>query len=176
MQEADIEEEASVRAMALAEKLMRVLIAEGPRPLVLAESCTAGMVSDLLARIPGASGVLWGSFVCYTAEAKISMLGLDSARLERYGLVSKETACDMALGALEKSGASIAAAVTGIAGPDGDGSAVPTGTVWAAAALRGKGIAAAREYHFTGSRNGIRLKASTAVLEILLEITGVALT
>jgi PncC family amidohydrolase len=97
------------------------------------------------------------------------MLGLDRDRLERYGLVSRETVCDMANGTLENSGAYIAAAVTGLAGPDGDGSAVPVGTIWAAAALREKGIASVREYHFTGTRNEIRLLAAEAVLEIVCE-------
>ena len=153
------------RAQVLAEELIRLLHA-GSHSLVVAESCTAGIVSSLLARIPGASAVLWGSFVCYTREAKQSMLGLDPRRLGRFGLVSGETVCDMAVGALEKSGASVAAAVSGLAGPDGDGSKVPVGTVWVAAALRGKGITGVREFHFSGSRNEIRLKAALAVLEI----------
>jgi PncC family amidohydrolase len=157
------------RAIALAESVMRILSPDS-RTLALAESCTAGLASDLLARIPGASAFLWGSFVCYTGEAKLSMLGLDRDRLLRYGMVSRETVCDMANGALEKSGVYIAAAVTGLAGPDGDGSAVPVGTVWTAVALREKGIARVEEHHFTGSRNEIRLRAAMAVFELLLDI------
>jgi len=156
------------RATAMAESLIRNLRSVS-RTMALAESCTAGLTSDFLARVPGASAVLWGSFVCYTMAAKVSMLGLDRDRLDRYGLVSRETVCDMAAGALEKSGAYIAAAVTGLAGPDGDGSAVPVGTVWAAAALREKGIATVKEHHFTGTRNEVRLLAAAAVLEILFE-------
>ena len=89
------------RVVLLAEKLIRVL-GESSRTLVLAESCTAGLISDLLVRVPGASSVFWGSFVCYTMAAKISMLGLDSGRLSLYGPVSRETACDMALEAFKK--------------------------------------------------------------------------
>jgi PncC family amidohydrolase len=126
------------------------------------------MVSSLLAGIPGASSFLWGSFVCYTKKAKVSMLGLDESWLET--LVSRETACDMALGALAKSTADISAAVTGLAGPDGDGSPVKVGSVWAAAALRNKGIVSVRDYYFAGSRNDVRLKASAAVMEMLLEL------
>ncbi|MDR1251067.1 MAG: CinA family protein [Treponema sp.] len=156
-----------LRAAPTVEQLIRNLISRSCT-LVLAESCTAGLVSDFLARVPGASRVLWGSFVCYTAEAKVSMLGLDRKRLERYGLVSGETARDMALGALEKSGASVAASVTGLAGPDGDGSVVPVGTVWIATAPREPGGVLTKEFHFQGSRNEVRLQAAAAVLEELL--------
>jgi len=134
--------------------------------LALCESCTAGLVSNFLACVPGASDVLWGSFVCYTKEAKVSMLGLDYDELSAHGLVSRETALSMAAGALQKSGADIAASVTGLAGPNGDGSEVPVGTVWAAAALR-NGETVAREFHFSGSRNSVRIRAGIAVLELI---------
>jgi PncC family amidohydrolase len=137
--------------------------------LALAESCTAGLISALLARVSGASAVLWGSFVCYTPEAKISMLGLDEKELLLHGLVSRETACKMAAMALEKSGADLAAAVTGLAGPDGDGSNVPVGTVWIAAARR-NGDITAREYHFTDSRNAVRIRAAIAVFDFIQDI------
>ena len=137
--------------------------------LALAESCTAGLVSGFLANISGASGVLWGSFVCYTREAKISMLGLDSDELSIHGLVSRETAVSMAQGALNKSGAGIAASVTGLAGPEGDGSGVPVGTVWIAAALR-NGQIRADEYHLSGSRNLVRIRAVAALLEMIKNI------
>jgi PncC family amidohydrolase len=134
--------------------------------LALAESCTAGLVSGLLANTPGASGVLWGSFVCYTGEAKITMLGLEPDALSDHGLVSRETAVSMAAGALDKSGAGLAASVTGLAGPEGDGSGVPVGTIWAAAALRG-GETRAGEYHFCGPRNVVRIRAAIALLELI---------
>jgi len=142
--------------------------------LCLAESCTAGLISSLLAAVPGASGVLWGSYVCYTQEAKMRMLDLNEEEIKVHGLVSKETACSMALGALKKSeansssnGVCFAASVTGLAGPDGDGSSVPVGTVWAAVASKG-GITA-KEFHFTGSRNEVRLLAAISVMEMLQE-------
>jgi PncC family amidohydrolase len=159
-----------------AEELARRLAArliEQRLTLVLAESCTAGLVADLLARVSGVSAALWGSFVCYSPEAKQRMLGLERDFLERYGLVSAETAREMALRARELSGTSIAAAVTGLAGPAGlgpvgDGSGLPVGTVWIAAAWQGhcreKGL------HFEGTRADIRIQAAAAVLEELLEI------
>jgi PncC family amidohydrolase len=135
--------------------------------MVAAESCTAGMVADLVARIPGASRVLWGSYVTYMADAKLRALGLDAAELEKFGPVSRETACAMALGALDRSGADYAVAVTGLAGPGGDGTAVPVGTVWIATAGRGR-APLARRFHFGGARNEIRKRAAREALEALL--------
>jgi PncC family amidohydrolase len=135
--------------------------------LVLAESCTAGLVADLLAGVPGASRVLWGSFVTYSPEAKKRMLGVDDALLRDYGAVSRETALAMAEGALERSGADMTLSVTGLAGPDGDGSPVPVGTVWIGTAFRG-GEGEAVVFHFTGTRNEIRSAAAGEALNVLL--------
>jgi len=156
--------QAERKAVCLIEKLKAV-----SKKLVLAESCTGGLISSLLAQVPGASGVLWGSFVCYTKEAKVSMLGLKESELSADGLVSEQTAYSMAAGALQKSGADISAAVTGLAGPDGDGSNVPVGTVWIAAALRG-GETKVKMFNFKGSRNEVRLCAACAALEEIQEI------
>jgi len=173
-------EDRNKELLAKAEKTAEALIyklKERSLTLALAESCTAGLVSALLAGVPGASEVLWGSFVTYTKEAKVSMLGIDEKIPETFGLVSKETACAMAEGALQKSGALIAASVTGLAGPKGDGSNVKVGTVWTAAAMRTtavlrtdvsqKGEVTAEEHHFTGARNEVRINAAIAVLEML---------
>ncbi|MDR0302013.1 MAG: CinA family protein [Treponema sp.] len=162
-------EEHSKKLLESAEKTANELIHKlktSSITLALAESCTAGIVSALLAGVPGASEVLWGSFVTYTKEAKVSMLGIDEKIPETFGLVSRQTACAMARGAVQKSGADAAAAVTGLAGPAGDGSDVPVGTVWVVAASK-KGEIMANEHHFTGSRNEVRIKAAIAVLEIL---------
>jgi nicotinamide-nucleotide amidase len=137
--------------------------------VVLAESCTAGLISSLLACVPGASRVLWGSFVCYAKEAKVSMLGLNDRELDANGLVSRETACSMAVNALRKSSASIAASVTGLAGPSTDGSEIPVGTIWIATASRG-GAVKVKEFHFTGSRNAVRIQAAISVFEQILDI------
>ena len=134
--------------------------------IVTAESCTAGLTADLLVSVPGASRVFWGGFVCYTPEAKTLMLGIEKALLEKYGLVSRETAMAMARGALKRSGADVAISVTGLAGPDGDGSGVPVGTVWIGAARRG-GECNALSYHYTGSRQEVRAAAARESLEVL---------
>lgn len=131
------------------------------KTLALAESCTGGLVSYLLSGISGASNVLWGSFVCYTREAKTSMLHIDLTGLD---LVSRQTAEMMAKGARNLSAADIAAAVTGLAGPLGDGTGVPVGTVWIALSE-----AEARQFVFSGSRNEVRLQAAIMVLEYINE-------
>jgi nicotinamide-nucleotide amidase len=151
--------QAEKKAACLIKKLKAV-----SQKLALAESCTCGLISSLLAEVPGASLVLWGSFVCYTKEAKVSMLGLKKSELSANGLVSEKTARSMVEGVFKKSTADIAAAVTGLAGPDGDGSGVPVGTVWVSAALR-DGEIKTKVYHFKGSRNEVRLRAACAVLE-----------
>jgi PncC family amidohydrolase len=155
-----------------AEELIRAAAERGLR-LVLAESCTAGLVSSLLAEVSGASRVLWGSYVTYTPEAKKGMLDLDPVILEKHGAVSRETALAMAEGALKESGADLAASVTGLAGPDGDGSGKPVGTVFIAGVHRAGGPAETREYHFTGSRHGIRRAAAGELIALLLRMTAV---
>jgi PncC family amidohydrolase len=156
---------------ARAEDMARQLVASliGQRlTLALAESCTAGLVADLMARVSGASAALWGSCVCYSPEAKQRMLGLEDDFLRQHGLVSRETARAMALHVRELAGVPIAAAVTGIAGPLGDGSDTPVGTVWTAAAWQGN--CREKEWHFQGTRSEIRIQAAAAVLEELLEV------
>jgi PncC family amidohydrolase len=156
-------EGADEKAALLVEKL-----AAASLTAAAAESCTAGLVADLIARIPGASRVFWGSFVSYTVDAKTLMLSLDREKIDVYGPVSRETACSMAEAALEKSGAGIAVAVTGLAGPGGDGTATPVGTVWIATTAR-NGETRAEVFHFKDSRNNIRNKAAASAVEALLK-------
>jgi len=168
MSSLNIEDKAAKTAVRLVE-----VLTGGHYTLALAESCTAGLVSDLIARVSGASAVLWGSFVCYSPEAKKQMLQLGNF-LEKHGLVSAETAGEMALKALVLSGATIGASVTGLAGPLGDGSAAPVGTVFAGIARRVNGEAAVdvKPLFFRGTRAEIRMQAALAVLEGLLETMG----
>jgi len=160
----DIEEQADKAAAKLVDELKG-----GHYSLALAESCTAGLVSDLIARVSGASAVLWGSFVCYSSEAKKQMLQLGNF-LEKHGLVSAETAGEMALRALTLSGATIGASVTGLAGPLGDGSAVPVGTVFVGIARRENDEVTVyvKPLFFSGTRAEIRMQAALAVLEEIL--------
>jgi PncC family amidohydrolase len=136
--------------------------------LVTAESCTAGLIAAALASVPGASEALWGGFITYTTDAKVAMLGIEKKALDENGAVSRETVCAMAEGALEKSGADMAVSVTGLAGPEGDGSGFPIGTVWAGCMKRG-GDAAVKHFLFSGSREEIRNAAREAALAMILD-------
>jgi nicotinamide-nucleotide amidase len=171
MSDLDIEDRADIAASRLVEELTG-----GHYTLALAESCTAGLVSGLIARVSGASAALWGSFVCYSAEAKKRMLHIDGAFLEKHGLVSAETAREMALNALDIADVDFAASVTGLAGPLGDGSETPVGTVFIAIARRVNGEAAAMQpavsvkpLFFRGTRNEIRMQAALAVIDETLK-------
>ena len=146
-------------------ELVRVLTARR-QMVALAESCTAGLAADMIARFPGASKVLWGSFVTYTADAKTRMLGVPKALIEEHGAVSGPVSLAMAEGALERSGASWALSITGFAGPGREGA--PVGTVWIGLAGPG-GRPVAKSFLFKGRRNEVREAAAATALEELLE-------
>ena len=149
------------------------LLASGGKSIAAAESCTAGLAAGLIARVPGASRVFWGSFVTYSLDAKARMLGVSGELINKEGAVSRSVALAMAEGALEKSGASLAFSITGLAGPTGDGSETPIGTVWVGIAGKGigKGIKSeAKMFRFEGSRNEVREAAAKAALGEVLKI------
>lgn len=100
------------------------------------ESCTAGLVAGTLTEIPGTSSILDRGFVTYSNLAKQDMVGVCAATLARHGAVSRETAEEMALGALARAPVDLAVSVTGIAGPDGGSAEKPVGLVHFAAATR----------------------------------------
>ena len=159
------------RASVLAEEIVRGLAAR-KKMIAAAESCTAGLASDFITRVPGASNVFWGSFVTYSPEAKVKMLGLQEELIEEHGEVSRPVALAMAEGALEKSGASWAFSITGFAGPSGGSAGAPVGTVWVGLAERdGTGVvrSEAKMFFFVGDRNEVREAAATVALQELLE-------
>ena len=138
--------------------------------IAMAESCTSGLAAATIARISGASAVFWGSFVTYTAEAKVKMLGIPKELIEQHGVVSRPVALAMAEAALEKSGAAWACSITGLAGPGGEGA--PIGTVWIgfAHSLHERPGSEAKVFLFKGERNDVREAAAAAALEGLLEM------
>ena len=130
------------------------------RRIAVAESCTGGLVSAAITEVPGASDVFFGGIVSYSDEAKINRLKVGSDVIETFGAVSIATAWAMARGTLEASGADVAVAITGIAGPDGGTPTKPVGTVVFARAEAGK---SAEE-----GRSGIRLQAALCALDLLM--------
>jgi nicotinamide-nucleotide amidase len=144
------------------ESLFRAL-AERGQSLALAESCTGGLAARWLTDLPGASRVFWGGAAAYSNDAKERLLGVPRALLEEHGAVSAEAAAAMAHGLLERSPADLAAAVTGIAGPEGGSTEKPVGTVWIAARHR-DGRSLGRGFRFTGARDLVRRRGAVAVL------------
>jgi len=138
--------------------------------LAVAESCTGGLVAATLTEIPGSSDVLDRGFVTYSDAAKQAMLGVSTSILESSGAVSRESAKAMAAGALERSGADLAAAVTGVAGPGGGTPAKPVGLVHFAAARR-DGRATHREHRYGDlGRAEIRRRSVLEALAMLEEL------
>ena len=142
------------------------------RIIALAESCTGGLVAAALTEIPGSSAVFGSGYVTYSNDAKIKMLGVNEDILDTFGAVSVAVAWAMAQGALKKSGADVAVAISGVAGPGGGTEKKPVGTVVFAVAEKNKDpedITADRKDFGSGkSRAEIRAIAALYALELLL--------
>jgi nicotinamide-nucleotide amidase len=141
------------------------------RRVAVAESCTGGLVSAAITEIPGSSDVFEAGFVTYSNEAKAGLLKVSNDVLETFGSVSIAVAWSMAQGAVNKTEADVAVAITGIAGPEGGSDKKPIGTVVFARAERGANpqnvVADARHFPDTG-RGGVRLQAALCALELLM--------
>ncbi|MDR2012111.1 MAG: CinA family protein [Rhodanobacter sp.] len=148
---------------ALAQAVAQCLIARG-QSMVTAESCTGGWIAKTLTDIPGSSVWFECGVVAYSYEAKQTLLGVRPQTLERTGAVSEETAVEMVSGALARYGASVAVAVTGVAGPGGGTPEKPVGTVWIGWKRRG-GYARAELFRFAGDRDAVRRQTVGAALD-----------
>lgn len=150
----------------LAEHVGRICIAE-KRVIVGAESCTGGLIAAVLTSVSGSSAWVDRGFVTYSNEAKMEMLGVRPATLETHGAVSEETAREMASGALRHSRATMAYAVTGVAGPTGGTAAKPVGMV--CFALASIDDVSSYTFHFRGDRSEVREQSVNFVLGKLAE-------
>ena len=139
------------------------MLAERGMTIATAESCTGGLLGAFITDIAGSSAWSRGGFVTYENARKVADLGVREATLAGHGAVSHETAIEMARGALARTGASIALATTGIAGPTGGSDAKPVGTVFVAIALR-DGAAFSRRFHFPGDRTTVRRRTAHLAL------------
>ena len=142
------------------------------RRIALAESCTGGLVAAALTEIPGCSDVFESSYVTYSNAAKMAELNVCQDVVETFGAVSVATAWAMAQGALEASGADVAVAITGIAGPDGGSESKPVGTVVFARAERQVGpdeiVADQKLFDASGGWSGVRRQAALCALDLLM--------
>jgi nicotinamide-nucleotide amidase len=135
--------------------------------LATAESCTGGGIAEAITRIAGSSAWFDCAFVSYSYEAKTSMLGVHRDILVDFGAVSEETAREMADGAISRSRAQVAVAVTGIAGPEGGMADKPVGTVWFAWKFPKKPVIT-EVCHFSGDRAAVRNQTVVYALSKLL--------
>lgn len=136
--------------------------------LATAESCTGGMVAEVITSIAGSSNWFERGFVTYSNSAKQEMLGVKLTTLEKFGAVSEEVAREMAEGALQHSPAQISLAITGIAGPNGGTKEKPVGTVWFAWA--GTDLTTQTQHQlFSDDRTHIREQATLFALQGLMK-------
>lgn len=158
------EDDITVMAQALARVARRrgIMIAT-------AESCTGGGVAAAITRIPGSAKWFDRGFVTYHNEAKRQMLGVRQPTLHRHGAVSEAVARQMAAGALRRSNADVAVAVTGIAGPTGGTREKPVGTVWFAWAAKGAEVQA-RMFRFEGDRYEVRRQSVAMALQGIIDL------
>lgn len=148
----------------LIEQVVRRAIA-GKRTIATAESCTGGMIGELLTRVPGSSAAYAGGAIVYANAEKVRQLGVAQATLDGHGAVSEDTAREMAAGARARLGVDVAVAVTGIAGPDGGTPDKPVGLVWLACASE-RGIVTKR-LNWPSTRDQIRILSSWWAIKMI---------
>ncbi len=169
----------SILPTELVEAARRVVSANlaAGRTISIAESCTGGLVAAAITEIPGSSAVMHTGFVTYSNDAKAAQLKVSHDVLDTFGAVSIAVAWSMAQGALAASGADVAVAITGVAGPGGGSEKKPVGTVVFARAEKGDDpgnvVADRRDFGDLG-RGGIRLQAALCALELLMPEAPVA--
>lgn len=152
-----------------AKSLIELCIARG-LTIATAESCTGGLIAGVLTEISGSSAVVDRGYVTYSNRAKSEMLGVPAALIERVGAVSQEVALAMAVGALAKSGADLAIAVTGIAGPGGGSTEKPVGLVHFGVMRRGYPARHAVHVFADRDRSSVRFATIVEALKLLNDV------
>ncbi len=152
----------------LAEQLGECMTGKGLK-LASAESCTGGWLAKIITDIPGSSAWFTGSVVCYSNEAKHSLLGVDENALKEFGAVSGETVLELSDGLFSHTDADVAVSVSGIAGPGGGSEDKPVGLVWLSWGKRSKSVHA-RSFHFDGDREDVRKQSIKQALNCLLDL------
>jgi len=146
------------------------LLLEKKLKLVTAESCTGGLIAAACTDLAGSSAWFERGFVTYSNDAKAELLGVEERLLRRAGAVCEGVARAMVLGALSRSHAQVAVAVTGVAGPTGGSPAKPVGTVWFGFAVPGQLVT--EKCHFAGDRAAVRAATVQHAFARLLELLG----
>jgi nicotinamide-nucleotide amidase len=160
-----------IEAPALLERAAALVQAYKDRgwTLAAAESCTGGLVTALLTEVPGSSAVVERGFVTYSNAAKADLLGVDQSLIAAHGAVSEPVARAMAEGALGRSKADVAVAVTGVAGPGGGSAAKPVGLVHFGLAARNRPTLHRERRYGDLGRATVRARAAEEALSLLEE-------
>jgi len=142
------------------------LLCERGLVLATAESCTGGMIGEMITSVPGSSSYYAGGVISYSNAVKVAMLGVGEDVLEKHGAVSAPVAEAMAVGVLTRLEADIAVSTTGIAGPTGGGDEKPVGLVYIGLAAK-DGVSRVQECRFEGNRSKVRMAASQAAFKMI---------
>lgn len=130
-----------------------------------AESCTGGMIGELLTSVPGSSATYLGGAITYSNAEKVRQLGVAPVTLDAHGAVSEATAREMAAGCRDRFGVQFAVAVSGVAGPDGGTAEKPVGTVWLA--IASPSSVATKKIEWPGTRDQVRTLAAWWALQMV---------
>jgi nicotinamide-nucleotide amidase len=163
--EAGVPNDPIVALVEAARRLQDVCVAVG-LTVSAAESCTGGLLTHVLTEVPGSSGYLLGGVVSYSDQAKRELLGVPAEHLAAHGAVSAQVARAMAQGAQERFGSDLAAAITGVAGPDGGTDAKPVGLTYVAVA--GPGGVDVRRFAWNGDRGSNKRDSAGAAIDLLI--------
>ncbi|HSW88536.1 MAG TPA: CinA family protein [Candidatus Saccharimonadales bacterium] len=144
-----------------------LLLKKNKLNLAIAESCTGGLVGDLITNISGSSDYFLGGIIAYDNRIKIEVLGVKRETIDLYGAVSEETAKEMASCVREKFGSDIAVSITGVAGPTGGSEEKPIGLTYIGLATRDTVIA--KKFLWKGNRIENKEQSAKAALEIIRE-------
>jgi nicotinamide-nucleotide amidase len=140
--------------------------------IATAESCTGGLIAKTLTDRAGSSGWFDSGFVTYSNQAKQHMLGVDAKTLENHGAVSKPVVEQMMDGAISSSQATLAIAVSGVAGPGGGSADKPVGFVWIGVKrLNGRSIC--QSFQFAGDRDSVRNQTLESAVELLIKLLAI---
>lgn len=146
-------------------KVIGELLTAGKLTVACAESCTGGLIAQLLTDIPGSSEYFLEGIVAYSNMAKIRSLNVQKATIDQYGAVSEQTAREMAVGIRAATGSDLALSITGIAGPGGGTETKPVGLIFIGlATAEGADV---HKFLFTGERSIIRIAAAKTALDLL---------
>jgi nicotinamide-nucleotide amidase len=147
------------------EEVVGELLRSRRATLVVAESCTGGLLGERVTSVPGSSDYFLGGFITYASRMKVDWLGVPEKIIEEFGAVSSEAAEAMARGARRRSGATYALSITGVAGPDAGGEKAPVGTVYVG--LADGGGCSVTHRQFIGDRSRIRQFSTQMALDML---------